>query len=390
MAGSSATPALGRDQDDPISPVSPVTPGDNPDVFSDDYAESFNESYADSIAAHSIRHSRSPSPSSRRPSLQQRESSRILVPGSASLSHTPSAQSRNSTSKNVDDGSERTREEARRGAGPPVITNFSMRQPSSATAAHRSISSTSEFAGSQSPMSPGEGPSHPYAMYPQGLAMSRTASIASSARPLSHATSIRGPTHPYGLYTQNVADDGPSGTQSNTIPVGFPGSNQNYQRRIGPEGEEQDIVGPDGHTEQLPPYTRYPDEVNHHKTVATSGLPPSGLPVIGEQRAEEASPTSPVHNTSPTTQRTATSIATEAELCGEGTNEKTWEGKSTREKWRTKIFGVPLWFILMIFVMVIIIAIICGAVIGALIGQPHPRKKPMAPKGGSNSSMGQR
>ena len=37
---------------------------------------------------------------------------------------------------------------------------------------------------------------------------------------------------------------------------------QSYQRRLRPDGEDaDDLIGPDGHTEQLPPYTRYPTDL---------------------------------------------------------------------------------------------------------------------------------
>lgn len=50
------------------------------------------------------------------------------------------------------------------------------------------------------------------------------------------------------------------------IPVGFANNTDPYQRRLGPEGEEiAGIIGPDGHTEELPPYTRYPDEYYNRK-----------------------------------------------------------------------------------------------------------------------------
>ena len=371
MAGpsSSLTPSREHDEQPPVSPAS-LTP-ENPDVFSDDYAESFNESYADSIAALSPRHSRSSSPSSRRSS--QHGSLRIIQPGSSTLSHTSSSRSRNSTTKYGGEGNERPREEMRRVVGPSLATNFSMRNRGSGIIARRSVSSASDFAGSQSPMSIGEGPSHPYGMYPQGLAMSRTASVASSARPFSNSTPARGPTHPYTLYTQNVGESAPGGTQQNSIPLGFVGSNQNYHRRIGPEGEEADIIGADGHAEQLPPYSQYPDEMIHKTVVA------GGLPVIGEQRAEEGTPTSPDEVNSPPAQRATTIANSETGLTQSDSDEKGSGHKISKVNWRMKVFGLPLWSILMIFILIVFIAVICGAVLGAVIAQRHPKEKKMKP-----------
>ena len=86
-------------------------------------------------------------------------------------------------------------------------------------------------------------------------------------------TGPRGPTFPYGLYPQNTVA-GPSAIPVPGISVGFPGMADNYQRRIGPDGEDvADLIGPDGHTEQLPPYTRYPDEAYSRKFAAANAQP---------------------------------------------------------------------------------------------------------------------
>ena len=78
------------------------------------------------------------------------------------------------------------------------------------------------------------------------------------------------PTHPYSLYTQStVPSDEPSGSH---IQVGFTGLGDNYQRQIGLDGEESGgMVGPLGHTEELPPYSRYPQDVYS----ANTGVPTS-------------------------------------------------------------------------------------------------------------------
>lgn len=105
---------------------------------------------------------------------------------------------------------------------------------------------------SVSPYQGPSGPSHPYQMYPQ-----RTLSVATSTTAPVSERSYQGPqrpTHPYGLYTQSTET-----SHGSDVTVGF-GRPDNYQRRIGPDGEEAaDLIGPLGHTEELPPYTRYPD-----------------------------------------------------------------------------------------------------------------------------------
>ena len=126
-----------------------------------------------------------------------------------------------------------------------------------------SMSTDTPVMSAETPYEGPRGPSHPYQMYPQDVRLARTASLATtSTAPISERSynGPRGPTHAYGLYPQNVGttDDVPGNrTPQGGINVGFPGTPDNYQRRLGPDGEEvADMIGPDGHTEQLPPYTR--------------------------------------------------------------------------------------------------------------------------------------
>ncbi len=129
-------------------------------------------------------------------------------------------------------------------------------------------SSTGDASGppSESPYAGPLGPSFPYQMYPQNVRPARTLSVTTaSTDPASDESYAgpRGPAHPYGLYPQTTA-----AAPTAAIPVGFPRHGRPpYQRQIGPEGEEiADMIGPDGHTEQLPPYSRYPDEAYARKS----------------------------------------------------------------------------------------------------------------------------
>ena len=100
-------------------------------------------------------------------------------------------------------------------------------------------------------------------MYPQNVRVARTMSTTTASTvPISESSysGPRGPSHPYGMYPQSDGAEIGSG-QDHSIPLGFHGLPDQYQRRIGPDGEEAaDLIGPDGHTEQLPPYSRYPQE----------------------------------------------------------------------------------------------------------------------------------
>ncbi|KAF3761336.1 hypothetical protein M406DRAFT_357696, partial [Cryphonectria parasitica EP155] len=103
-------------------------------------------------------------------------------------------------------------------------------------------------------------------MYSQDTRLARTMSVATTsttptARPESEYNGPTGPSHPYSMYPQNPVEETPRQPAVPAIPVGFVNTPDPYQRRLGPEGEDMaDIIGPDGHTEELPPYTRYPDE----------------------------------------------------------------------------------------------------------------------------------
>ncbi|KAI9663298.1 MAG: hypothetical protein M1831_002582 [Alyxoria varia] len=234
-----------------------------------------------------------------------------------------------------------------------------------------------------SPISNADEDLHARSESSQSLASSRQYShsddvSASTTRPSSHLPHARTPAHPYALYTQNVAADAaPTSVPTNHIPVGFPGNQSQYHRRIGPEGEEQDLVGPDGHTEQLPPYTRYPDETNQ-KTLAGTALPAIGesTPVESPESETQGLDRHPLernsqygshgsaggeHILAPASQYQKEEVDNQA---------KSWRGGGWNEKKRTKICGVmPLWLVLLLLVgMVVVVAAVCGGVIGGVLG----------------------
>lgn len=125
----------------------------------------------------------------------------------------------------------------------------------------RSISTASRFSvpHAMSPYMGPSGPSHAYSMYPQdvGLARMSSTSTISTTRPTDRG-SLRptAPQHPYLMYPQNTVPEDML-EHDNVIPVGFPG-----RHMVCPPAPNEvgDIVGPDGHTETLPPYSRYAPE----------------------------------------------------------------------------------------------------------------------------------
>jgi len=247
------------------------------------------------------------------------------------------------------------------------------------------------------------GPSHPYGMYPQGVPRSASVTTAS--------TSSNRPAHPYGIYPQNSFADADedvaamAATTATAIPVGFPGHLHGFHRQIGPDGEEQDIIGPDGHTEQLPPYSRYPDEGvkrpipdDATTTVVAAALPATGpvspltmtAPTIPLPVSPLASPIteSPVSSTrnSHISHRDTLPLSSGALVPGDtpsesGMSEKTWGEKSWKEKRKTKVLWgrIPLWVLLLTIGMIAILAVVIGAVIGSFVAKQRAGLNPADP-----------
>ncbi|KAF1982233.1 hypothetical protein K402DRAFT_407744 [Aulographum hederae CBS 113979] len=242
----------------------------------------------------------------------------------------------------------------------------------------RPISTVSSYAPTDRAQSPlPAGPSHPYGMYPQATAIPRSLSVATShvSHNSSAAYTSNRPTHPYAMYQQNVVDDDEAEAVRPTaqpIPVGFPGHTTDYHRQIGPDGEEQDIVGPDGHTEQLPPYSRYPEGAA--KIVAEDATPeplPNNVPAANSnpsrqdipstisQSSSQATPTSsagllPTHSSPPNTSNV---------------EERPWNEKSWKEKRNSKVmFGlVPCWAMVLGIILIMVIGAVLGGVIGGAV-----------------------
>ena len=303
----------------------------------------------------------------------------------ATTSITPAGPSRNSTRK--------SRSHVNPFASPEDDPETLLeRTPSGNLSARRSVSSASShhYAGTESPRFGSGGPSHPYSMYPQGT-MVRTPSTAtaSTARPQRHSSSRYRPQHPYGLYTQGVGDDldDEHGTTQNPVPVGFLGLGHSFQRRRGPDGEEQDIVGDFGHAEQLPPYTRYPEDGPEKAALLGVPNPPSALltraPVLGtdptmplmhtpvQQTQQSMMDESNLNRQPSTMSRSSTLQASEGNSPSNSLKEqKSWGEKSWKEKRKTRFCGIPFWyFLLAAGVLAFIVAIIGGVIGGFVEGQ---------------------
>ncbi|PVH83080.1 hypothetical protein DL98DRAFT_513375 [Cadophora sp. DSE1049] len=247
-----------------------------------------------------------------------------------------------------------------------------------------SVSTDMPYIRPESPYRGPSGPSHPYQMYPQESRLARTASIATTSTvpvPDRPYNGPGGPTHPYGMYPQNTVPESEAADEPSPlapVPVGFPGLNNNYQRRLGPDGEEiADIIGPDGHTEQLPPYTQYPDEAFARKTRPTVAIPVAGAGGMGlATRNPEFASREDLNSPSRQSTRTMNSAVSEHQVnmaaiqMSEKPELKRWQRTA-----RKKICGiVPLWVMILVALVFIMFGIILGTVL-AVLKPKHPNNK---------------
>ncbi|KAI0407207.1 hypothetical protein F4802DRAFT_43933 [Xylaria palmicola] len=290
----------------------------------------------------------------------------------------------------------------------PPHDSFSPPRPGVQRAPMRSSAASTDSAiiSAESPYDGPSGPSHPYQMYPQDVRMARTASLATTSTAAVSERSYTGPhrpAHPYGTYSQTVAagDDGSSGrSPPSVINIGFPGAVGDYQRRLGPDGEEAaDIIGPDGHTEQLPPYTRYPVEAYTQKSVGMNIAQITPMPSPTQQNLEipgaggiglatrnpEFSSTEDLNIlNSPQSRRSIRSFTSEASHHSINTAALAVTNEKSLPNWkvvaRRKVWGiVPCWAVVLAVIVLVLLGVVIGTVIGTVIG-PHlnksPRKKP--------------
>ncbi|PGH17776.1 hypothetical protein AJ79_00917 [Helicocarpus griseus UAMH5409] len=264
-----------------------------------------------------------------------------------------------------------------------VSSSSVTRNPSSASStshppssvAHRSISTSSRFSVPRA-LSPYTGqtrPTHPYAMYPQatGLGRSLSNSSTSTVRPpeRSHIESMP-PQHPYTMYPQNTVPEEEDVEVHSPIPVGFPGSEQAFQTHQRRTADEVgDIVGPDGHAEQLPPYSRYPDGLPQKLGVDEFTSPPS-------HEIPAAVPVSPESGVSSRTlldeNGPGRERATTAEPPADDPSGSTKEMIVEKGK-RRVCCGLQIWTIVLIAIVVLIGAVI-GGVVGGVVGNKRGEK----------------
>ncbi|KAF3491547.1 uncharacterized protein GIQ15_01064 [Arthroderma uncinatum] len=267
---------------------------------------------------------------------------------------------------------------------------------STTSAGHRSVSTISRFSippRALSPYTGQTGPSHPYAMYSQGISVNRTSSISSNSttRPVErNFVAAAPPQHPYALYSQNtVPEHVPDEPLNTTVPLILPGHPQTFtQTTQSPVADEVgDILGTDGYREQLPPYSRYPDGIPE-KSYYAPATPLGVVTAANTSPQPLETPVSPMSQVSSRTLLTenAPTIATPPTIVppppdsssaesGNISSEKVDEKDRRRNK---KICcGLPLWIIGLIAIGLVtgtLIGGVLGGIVGARQGQKDSNK----------------
>jgi hypothetical protein len=194
-------------------------------------------------------------------------------------------------------------------------------------------------------------------MYPQ---VTRASSVASgsTAHPQERPFVPQGgPEHPYGLYQNAVPEEEDDDGSSPHIPLGF-GSGSSRQNGSTSSGNDTgDIVSADNFTEQLPPYSRYADNVIAKGDMAAINQP-TATPISPETTSSQSQP---VASDSDVELNPAQPEQMEEER--DIARKEGWVAKSKRRK----CCGMPLWAVILACIVVILAAAI-GGIIGGIIG----------------------
>lgn len=315
----------------------------NPNVFSDDFAVDGAESIGDVSPVDSI-DSRPEQLNLSRGDNDQNNPREYTLPG---LPETAVGLGRISISNRTIP--------ADASAGPQRAVSTS--SPSIADT-RRTLSTSSRFSipRAQSPYQGPTAPSQPYGLYPQ---VTRASSITSEStvRPVEQPFIAQGgPEHPYSMYPQNTVPEEDDHSDSHIV-LGFPGMGHSYPTGTNSSGDEVgDIVGSDGHVEQLPPYSRYADNVIAKGDMGR--LDPQTTPISQDSAAESTLQPDP-------------GSGSDVELTAVGSNPESAEiarkeGMSEKRR-RRMCCGVPLWTVLVILAVVVVSGVL-GGVIGGIVG----------------------
>jgi hypothetical protein len=158
------------------------------------------------------------------------------------------------------------------------------------------------------------------------------------------------------------------------IQVGFPGRNADFHRQLGPDGEEQDIIGPDGHTEQLPPYSKYPNENEKALTALANGVPASPAPSHESEELPAPSAQPPSQTSQDRAERPPSETINSDTTAP--ASEKSWKEKNWKERWKTKVlYGhLPCWLLVIALGCLMFVGIVIGGAIGGFLAKEKQDK----------------
>jgi hypothetical protein len=223
------------------------------------------------------------------------------------------------------------------------------------TETQRSNSVSSRIIRPQSPYDGPTAPSQPYAMYPQVTRASSIASESTVRPPERPFAAQAGPEHPYAMYQNTVPEE--DDEEAHVVPpLGFSGVGTSFQGSSSSGNDTGDIVGTDGHVEQLPPYTRYADNV-----VAKGDM----AEINQGQTVDQPSPSTESSILSPNTSNSERGLTTTADE-HEQEEVARKEGLYERSKKR-KCCGIPV-VILVLLILIIIVSGAVGGVVGGVVG----------------------
>ena len=271
----------------------------------------------------------------------------------------------------------------------------------------RSTRTSFGFPRAQSPYQGATGPSHPYGMYSQGANVTRTPSVATTSsirQPERAYVGPRGPSQPYSMYPQNTVledDRDPFNDPSHVIEHAYPAGSrlapQAHQRRLGPDGEDvDDLIGPDGYAEQLPPYTQFANDIPPKRDLDASNQvnyptpasdqSPTATPVAYPSEASQSisqhgqNPIYVSHTIVQTTSQSAlegssTQVSSTTAVDAVTKDERGGTMQRVQRRGKRKVcWGrVPCW--LFLAVILFCIAIVIGGIIGALLAHHHGVEK---------------
>jgi len=159
------------------------------------------------------------------------------------------------------------------------------------------------------------------------------------------------------MYQQNTVPEEEDDSQLN-IPLGFPSLGQSSQSGSNSSGDELgDIVGSDGHIEQLPPYSRYADNVIAKGDMARINPPSADI----SDASSSSAVTPPLAESSSSIELTPIGPDVPSDEVARK------EGLTQPKKSRRMCFGIPFWTFVII-VAIVIVAALLGGVIGGVVG----------------------